>query len=111
MCIRDRRIAAVLAAAQHEARHEWESLYGALKASGIPFIASVFVAEDSLHQAIAQAADPRVTVALVPPSKDELTAALCKVGPHLLHVFAHGGAGAEAYLQIATRAAVREDVQ
>jgi hypothetical protein len=98
------RIAVVLAAAQREARHEWEYLYGALKDSAISFAASVFVAEDELKTSIEAHADSRVTVTWVPPTKEELNTALCKLGPHRMHVFAHRSAGAEAYLQIATRA-------
>jgi hypothetical protein len=93
---------AILAAADRDARGEWEALRDAIEASGLDVALSLFVVEDALEQLVVGEQKRWVTLTRVPPTQGELLAALERAKPQLLHVYSHGSANAGGFIEIAT---------
>jgi hypothetical protein len=86
------------------AQDEWQSLYGALKNSGLNIRLKVLVCDDELKAQIDQAAlaDPWIEAAFV-PDQAGLFDQICSFEPHILHFFCHGKASAPPFLQAGNR--------
>jgi hypothetical protein len=97
------RLAAVLAAADRDAIPEWESLRAAIVSSKLPVDVTLFAARDDLAAHVTAQTDPWVTLERVPAGAEEMMEALTKLRPQFLHVFSHGSAQYQGYLEIATR--------
>lgn len=100
------RIVAILAAADRDARGEWAALRGAINSAGLECHVTLFVAQDDLENEVNATHDAWVELRRVPPTKDELVAALQGLRPHILHVYSHGSALGGGFLEIATPGSV-----
>jgi len=98
------RIAAILAAADRDARGEWAALRRAVEASGLELRVTLFFVDDELEAEALEAADSWLEFRRVPDTKEELVAALERLRPNLLHVYSHGSAQGSGFLEIATPA-------
>ena len=94
------RIAAVLAAADRDARGEWEAMHDAITASGLETHVTLFLSQLDFLGEVQAAGEARVDARPVPPAKDELIAALEAVRPHVVHVYSHGSGEAGGYLEV-----------
>lgn len=100
------RIAVVLAAADRDAIPEWEALRAAIIGSNLQVDVTLFAAKDDLEHHVAVQAEPWVRVRRVPLSVEDLVGELTRLRPQLLHVFSHGSAKYQGFLEIATRNSV-----
>lgn len=100
------RISAVLAAADRDPRGEWHALRDAITAAGLEVHLTLFVAHDDLEAEVQDAQHGWVTLERVPPTKEELVAALARTRPHLLHVYSHGSSLGGGFVELATPEAV-----
>jgi hypothetical protein len=86
------------------AQDEWQSLYGALKNSGLNIKLKVLVCDDNLKAQIDQTAvaDPWIEASFV-PDQAGLFDQICSFEPQILHFFCHGKASAPPFLQAGNR--------
>jgi hypothetical protein len=95
------RILAVLAAAQVDATPEWNALRTAIERHSDWVRVKVLTAQKEIIDEITAAGMPNVTVEVI-AGKDDILSAARLFRPHILHCFAHGEAGANPRLLIAT---------
>lgn len=101
------RFVAVLSAAGGiSAETEWQTIDGAIQASGCPVEVHVFLAERALKQRI-ETERPGVHVEFI-SERDDLLTSIAAVKPHVLHFFCHGSAEFGSYLELATLADMDE---
>jgi hypothetical protein len=100
------RVAVVLAAADRDGIPEWEALRKAVVASKLDVAVTVLAAQDSVADHIQIQSESWVTVRRVPLLVDDLITEIAKLRPHVVHIFSHGSATYEGFLEIATRNSV-----
>lgn len=105
------RVAAVLAAAQRDARPEWAALYKALREWGGDYRVSLFTCQQELMDEVMGLDDNAVTVDFVPTELSDLIGSLKSFEPHVLHFFTHGSAKYGGYLEVARLATLRVDAE
>jgi hypothetical protein len=86
------------------ANDEWDSLYDALKKSGLNIKLRVLVCDDELKAKIDQAAvaDPWIECAFV-PDQAGLFDQIASFAPHIIHFFCHGKVSSPPFLQAGNR--------
>lgn len=84
------RIISIIAAAGVDGRPEWDALEAAMANYQHECHCTVLVSHGPLRDHIQQAADPRVTVEMVPDTESALLARIDQVAPHICHIFCHG---------------------
>jgi len=96
------RMTAILAAADRDAHGEWHALRDAITVAGLEVHLTLFVAHDDLEADVLGGEHGWVRVLRVPPTKEELIAALKHSRPQILHVYSHGTAQSGGFIEIAT---------
>ncbi|MFV0278990.1 MAG: CHAT domain-containing protein, partial [Parahaliea sp.] len=97
------RFAVVLGATNLDATPEWDAIYYAIAQSGVDYEVLALVSQPKLQTHIGGQADPDVTVESMPLDEIALVDRLEAFHPNFLHLFCHGSASFDDYLEVATR--------